>query len=53
MKLFKTKYASLTTDELLHLAKKHEEYLPDVGRELLYRLEELYEEYLDAKQKQA
>lgn len=41
MKLHQTKYATLTTEELVRLADSRKSDLGDLGCELLYRIEEL------------
>lgn len=42
MKINKTKYANMSVNELLSFADANSESLTEVGRELMYRLEELW-----------
>lgn len=44
----KTRYANHTTEEVLREANQRELDLNELGRELLYRLEFLYDHPLDA-----
>lgn len=41
MRIFHTKYASMTDDELLQFADKYQSSLTELGRELMYRLEDV------------
>jgi hypothetical protein len=49
MRVHKTKYANLTTDELLKFADKHSDSLTDIGRELMYRMEIVYRDAGDSR----
>ena len=42
MKINKTKYAHLSESELLSFADKNSDSLTELGRELMYRLEEVW-----------
>lgn len=43
----RTKYATLTVDELIRLGVQCEESLTELGKELLYRLEFVYDNNVD------
>lgn len=43
MRVFKTKYSSMGDDELLKFADQNIDSLTEIGRELLYRLEDVLE----------